>query len=123
VLLVKVPHRRLAGHLERQHDTLDIRHDVDIGVTIGPATLAAVPVMGRTIGTTTMTAMTIEHIVITAGNTPPPLTACGITVGPTIHHMMFGPPITVDMIPVALERIGRTICPRCAHNIGLQRTP
>jgi hypothetical protein len=27
------------------------------------------------------------------------------------------------MIPVALERIGRTICPRCAHNIGLQRTP
>lgn len=118
MLLVDLPHRRLAGHLERQHDTLDIRHDVNIGITIGPATLAAIPVMGRT----TMTAI-IEHIVITAGDTPPPLTACGITVTPNIQHMMFGPTVTVDMIPVALERIGRTICPRCAHNIGLQRTP
>lgn len=115
--MVNLPHRRLAGILFERHDALDIRHSVNIGITIGPASLAAIPSMGRNLGR--MMAMTIEHIVITAGSTPPPLTACGITVGPTIHHMVFGPPITVDMIPVALERIGRTICPRCAHSIGL----
>lgn len=66
-----------------------------------------------------MSELPIQHLVISGGS-PPPLTACGLDKR-TVTHMVFGPPVRVDLIPPALARIDHAVCPDCAHACGIGR--